>query len=168
MLRSKSYECTLLMISTVHSPHSLYYRGITNDYKKLYIPATSQVLNICCFQRMLSETGVGVGGGVVLRCSQPCEERQPHLHTAGQAGQGDEKVSKRWYILVIVLLYIGLIISFCLNLALLLRKHPSIHQLSTFSTANVEGQLLTIKLPEVVVKKNFVGLKPLQYPFKNL
>ena len=94
---------------------------------------------------MLSETGVGVGGGVVLRCSQSCEERQPHLHTAGRAGQGDEKVSKRWYILVIVLLYIGLIISFCLNLALLLRKHPSIHQLSTFSTANVEGQLLTIK-----------------------
>ena len=86
---------------------------------------------------MLSENGVGVGGGVLLRCSQPSDER--------------EKVSRRWYILVIVLLYIGLIISFCLNLTLLLRKHPPLHQLTTYSTANVEGQLLTVKWLEVVV-----------------
>ena len=66
---------------------------------------------------------------------------QPH-----RAGQPDDKLSKRWYILVIVLLYIGLIISFCLNLALLLRKHPPIHQLNTYSAANVEGELLTIQL----------------------
>lgn len=94
-----------------------------------------------CLQKMLRQTGVGEG--VVLRCSQPCDEREPHLHPADRAG--DERVSKRWYILVIVLLYIGLIISFCLNLALLLRKHPPVHQLTTFSTANVEGQLLTLK-----------------------
>ena len=93
----------------------------------------------------MSETGVGAGGGVMVRCSQPCDEREPHLSTASRAGAGYEKVSKRWYIVVIVLLYIGLIISFCLNLALLLRKHPSIPQLTAFSTANVEGQLLTIK-----------------------
>ena len=94
-----------------------------------------------CLQRMLRQTGVGEG--VVLRCSQPCDEREPRLQPADRAG--DERVSKRWYILVIVLLYIGLIISFCLNLALLLRKHPPVHQLTTFSTANVEGQLLTLK-----------------------
>ena len=112
---------------------------ITNEYKKLC--SSSEVkwsLNMFYFQRMLVESGagVGVGGGVrMLRCSQPCDDR---------AGEGDEKVSKRWYILVIVLLYIGLIISFCLNLALLLRKHPPLHHLTTFSPANVEGQLLTI------------------------
>ena len=99
----------------------------------------------------MSESGVGVGGGpgpVLLRYSRPCEESlQPHLtlHTPARPGEGEEKVSKRWYILVIVLLYVGLIISFCLNLALLLRKHPPIPQLTAFSTANVEGQLLTIK-----------------------
>ena len=34
----------------------------------------------------------------------------------------EEKVSRRWYLLVIGLLYIGLIISFCLNVTLLLRR----------------------------------------------
>ena len=81
---------------------------------------------------MLSETGVGVGGGpgsVMLRCSRSWDESlQPHLHPPARAGEGEEKVSKRWYILVIVLLYVGLIISFCLNLALLLRRHPPIPQ----------------------------------------
>ena len=57
--------------------------------------------------------------------------------------------------MVIVLLYIGLIISFCLNLALLLRKHPPVHQLTTFSTANVEGQLLTLKYSVRSRKKLF-------------
>ena len=112
--------------------------------------ALTGVLSLICFvfREMLSQTG-GVGGGagtVMLRCSRACEESlQPHLHTPVRAGEGEERVSKRWYILVIVLLYIGLIISFCLNLALLLRKHPPIPQLTAFSTANVEGQLLTIK-----------------------
>ena len=103
----------------------------------------SSALNMFCFQRMLSESGVGVDGGVLLRCSQPGDER--------------EKVSRRWYILVIVLLYIGLIISFCLNLTLLLRKHPPLHQLTTYSTANVEGQLLTVKWSEVVVKNVIIS-----------
>ena len=101
-------------------------------------------------ERMLRESGVG--GGVMLRCSQPGDEREvmmslrPH-----RAPQPDDKLSKRWYILVIVLLYIGLIISFCLNLALLMRKHPPVHQLTTFSTANVEGQLLTIQWSEALI-----------------
>ena len=31
---------------------------------------------------------------------------------------------RRWYLLVIVLLYIGLITSFCLNVTLLVRREP--------------------------------------------
>merc|ERR1719150_943667 len=38
---------------------------------------------------------------------------------AGLAGSG-----RRWYLLVIVLLYIGLITSFCLNVTLLVRREP--------------------------------------------
>ena len=34
----------------------------------------------------------------------------------------EETVNRRWYLLVIGLLYVGLIISFCLNVTLLLRR----------------------------------------------
>ena len=48
---------------------------------------------------------------------------QPPVWREKDPGE-EEKVSKRWYLVVIGLLYIGLIISFCLNITLLLRSAP--------------------------------------------
>ena len=48
---------------------------------------------------------------------------QPPVWRDKERGE-EEKVSKRWYLVVIGLLYIGLIISFCLNITLLLRSAP--------------------------------------------
>ena len=36
----------------------------------------------------------------------------------------NERTTRRWYLTVIVLLYIGLITSFCLNVTLLVRREP--------------------------------------------
>ena len=35
-----------------------------------------------------------------------------------------ERIARRWYLTVIVLLYLGLITSFCLNVTLLLKSNP--------------------------------------------
>ena len=34
------------------------------------------------------------------------------------------RIARRWYLTVIVLLYIGLVTSFCLNVTLLMKSHP--------------------------------------------
>ena len=49
--------------------------------------------------------------------------------TGGDRGVQEDKVSRKWYLLVIALLYVGLIISFCLNVALLLRRGTEENQL---------------------------------------
>ena len=38
-----------------------------------------------------------------------------------------ERRARRWYLIVIVLLYIGMITSFCLNVSLLLRSHSELY-----------------------------------------
>ena len=35
-----------------------------------------------------------------------------------------ERLTRRWYLMVIVLLYVGLVTSFCLNISLLLKTYP--------------------------------------------
>ena len=42
----------------------------------------------------------------------------------GEPEPGLQGSGRRWYLLVIVLLYIGLITSFCLNVTLLVRREP--------------------------------------------
>ena len=42
----------------------------------------------------------------------------------GEPERGLQGSGRRWYLLVIVLLYIGLITSFCLNVTLLVRREP--------------------------------------------
>ena len=58
----------------------------------------------------------------------------------GGGGGGDEKVSKSWYMMVIALLYVGLIISFCLNVTLLLRDPPPSRHVKTY-TGHTQGQI---------------------------
>ena len=59
---------------------------------------------------------------VIMRLE--ADQLQPPACYQKVGGGEDEKVSKRWYLVVIGLLYIGLIISFCLNITLLLRSAP--------------------------------------------
>ena len=51
-----------------------------------------------------------------------------------------DKVSRRWYLLVIGLLYIGLIISFCLNVTLLLRRGSVTDHVISSLAANIGRQ----------------------------
>ena len=59
---------------------------------------------------------------------------QPPVWRDKERGE-EEKVSKRWYLVVIGLLYIGLIISFCLNITLLLRRPAQVQQLQQIQGA---------------------------------
>ena len=49
------------------------------------------------------------------RCRDGCKDE----------GDGRERSRRRWYLTVIVLLYVGLVTSFCLNVSLLLKATPS-------------------------------------------
>ena len=49
------------------------------------------------------------------------------------------RLTRRWYVAVIVLLYVGLVTSFCLNISLLLKTDPQ-HSSSTH-TARKEDKL---------------------------
>ena len=44
-------------------------------------------------------------------------------HTNSNSDQR-ERIARRWYLTVIVLLYVGLITSFCLNVTLLMKSNP--------------------------------------------
>ena len=44
-------------------------------------------------------------------------------HTDSNSDQR-ERIARRWYLTVIVLLYVGLITSFCLNVTLLMKSYP--------------------------------------------
>ena len=44
----------------------------------------------------------------------------------GEREEGGGRVSRRWYLIVIVLLYIGLLTSFSLNVSLLMRRSSSL------------------------------------------
>ena len=53
-----------------------------------------------------------------------CESERSYLNSSvGSKDQRDRRV-RRWFLTVIVLLYIGLITSFCLNVSLLLKSYP--------------------------------------------
>ena len=55
---------------------------------------------------------------------------------------GDIK-ARKWYLVVILLLYIGLITSFCLNISLLLRTYPKQNESSqTMTTLKSKGNFL--------------------------
>ena len=63
-------------------------------------------------------------------CLLNCNEHSCEPHNRGEVDwkggeSNDGKVSRRWYLTVIGLLYLGLIISFCLNITLLTRKSPA-------------------------------------------
>ena len=45
------------------------------------------------------------------------------LGTNSNSGQR-ERIARRWYLTVILLLYVGLITSFCLNVTLLMKNYP--------------------------------------------
>ena len=49
----------------------------------------------------------------MLRSNLHIKSKDPH-----------EKLSRHWYLTVIILLYVGLITSFCLNVSLLLKNNP--------------------------------------------
>ena len=52
--------------------------------------------------------------------------KEHHFHRKASVKSLDphERRTRRWYLTVIVLLYVGLITSFCLNVSLLLKSYP--------------------------------------------
>ena len=50
------------------------------------------------------------------------------------------RVSRKWYLVVIVLLYIGLLASFSLNITLLMRKAVPASQIKSSATAQEHGE----------------------------
>ena len=84
----------------------------------------------------------------VLMSLDPHQLQPPVFHVkaghgaggGGGDGGGDEKVSKSWYMMVIALLYVGLIISFCLNVTLLLRDPPPSRNVKAY-TGHTQGQI---------------------------
>ena len=66
-------------------------------------------------------------------CSRPPKSRVLGINV------GDIK-ARKWYLVVILLLYIGLITSFCLNISLLLRTYPKQNESSqTMTTLKSKG-----------------------------
>ena len=64
---------------------------------------------------------------------------------------GDIK-ARKWYLVVILLLYIGLITSFCLNISLLLRTYPKQNESSqTMTTLKSKGNFLSSFLSILVL-----------------
>ena len=51
-------------------------------------------------------------------------ERQTNTISGSGILTKDERKARRWYLIVIVLLYVGLVTSFCLNVSLLLKNYP--------------------------------------------
>ena len=50
--------------------------------------------------------------------------QQTNRSSCGKSKDLQERISRRWYLTVIVLLYVGLITSFCLNVTLLMKSYP--------------------------------------------
>ena len=78
----------------------------------------------------------------------------PSYFSASSIDPSERRV-RRWYLTVIVLLYVGLITSFCLNVSLLLKSYPeqssaeisvSKHQLSLDESELTKGNYISPKL----------------------
>ena len=52
------------------------------------------------------------------------KERRANTNSGIVSLDPSERTARRWYLTVIVLLYVGLITSFCLNVSLLLKRYP--------------------------------------------
>ena len=65
---------------------------------------------------MCHKYNVGLGSGMVC---------QPKESVGRKSVDPVEMRARRWYLIVIVMLYVGLITSFCLNITLLLRTSPA-------------------------------------------
>ena len=70
---------------------------------------------------------------------------------------GDIK-ARKWYLVVILLLYIGLITSFCLNISLLLRTYPKQNESSqTTTTLKSKGDFRYFYLPSLILWANILN-----------
>ena len=71
---------------------------------------------------------------------------------------GDMK-ARKWYLVVILLLYIGLITSFCLNISLLLRTYPKQNdslQQTNKPVIKSKGNLIPLVPPSLSITRVFV------------
>ena len=91
----------------------------------------------------VNNSGLGLGGGMTT-CSTAAASMNNVNSSAVMEAENmrqRQRWTRRWYLLVIVLLYIGLLASFSLNVSLLLRKPSSSSSISSSSSTSLSSSL---------------------------
>ena len=91
----------------------------------------------------VNNTGLGLSGGMTT-CSTAAASMNnvnPSAVMEAENMRQRQRWTRRWYLLVIVLLYIGLLASFSLNVSLLLRKPNSSSSISSSSSSSLSSSL---------------------------
>ena len=91
----------------------------------------------------VNNTALGLGGGMTT-CSTAAASMNnvnPSAVMEAENMRQRQRWTRRWYLLVIVLLYIGLLASFSLNVSLLLRKPNSSSSISSSSSSSLPSSL---------------------------
>ena len=89
----------------------------------------------------VNTSNLGLGGGLATcgTAAASMNNVNPSAVMEAENMRQRQRWTRRWYLLVIVLLYIGLLASFSLNVSLLLRKPASSSTLSSSSSSSLKS-----------------------------